>query len=301
MKKLIKKAGSIFCTLAYSGLLNWMPDESYLKLRFRAELGMKLNLKNPRTYNEKLQWLKIHNRRPEYTRMVDKYEAKQYIAELIGEEYIIPTLGVWDSFDEINFDALPDQFVLKTTHDSGGVVICKGKRKLDFKEARRTLERHRRRNYFYWGREWPYKNVKPRIMAEQYMVDKSGEDLKDHKFYCFNGKMKLFMLVDHPTDTHFAVYHFWDREGNVVPIEWGCESIAIPPMPKEFEKMVEIAEQLSKGIPHVRVDLLYVNHKMYVGELTFFDGSGFEEIKPIEWDYQMGEWLQLPDCESENA
>ena len=174
-----------------------IPDRLYLKWLFRLKMGKKLDLDNPRTFSEKLQWLKLYNRKPEYTQMVDKYEAKRYVAGIIGEEYIIPTLGVWDRVEDINFDQLPNQFVLKCTHDSGGIVICSDKSKLDINAAKKKLKRSLTRDFYAQNREWPYKNVKRRIIGEEYMVDESGYELKDYKWFCYNGEPKaLFIATD---------------------------------------------------------------------------------------------------------
>jgi len=175
IKKVLKNPWYLVITFAGRGWLNFLSDKMYLKLIYRAKLGKKLDLKNPKTFNEKLQWLKLYNRKPEYTKMVDKYEVKKYVADLIGEEYVIPTLGVWEKFDDIDFDSLPNQFVLKCTHDSGGLVICKDKSKLDIASAKSKIENSLKRNYYKYGREWPYKNVKPRIIAEKFMIDCSSE------------------------------------------------------------------------------------------------------------------------------
>ena len=186
VKKIIQDPWDLVRIAKNHKLLNCLPDSAYLKLVYRQSVGKKLNLKNPQTFNEKLQWLKLYDRRPEYTRMVDKYEAKRYVAERIGEEYIIPTFGVWDRFDDIDFERLPNQFVLKCTHDSGGLVVCRDKSRLDFQVARKKIEKSLKTNYYLHSREWPYKNVKPRIIAEQYMEDESTEGLlvlMDYKFY----------------------------------------------------------------------------------------------------------------------
>src|SRR5699024_8410056 len=184
-------------SLGKRGLLNWLPDKIYLKICFRAKMRRKIDFSNVRTYNEKLQWLKINDRNPIYTKMVDKYEVREYIANHIGEEYLIPLIGVYDSFEEINFNELPNQFVLKCTHDSGGLVICKDKSKLDIEAARKKINDSLKRNYYYLFREWPYKNVKPRVICEKYMVDEFEKELKDYKFFCFNGKPKaLFVASD---------------------------------------------------------------------------------------------------------
>ena len=274
----------------------WFPgDELYLKLDHFLAMNQWPDLKFPKTYNEKMQWLKLHDKREEYTKMVDKYEAKKYVGKLIGDEYIIPTLGVWDNFDAIDFSKLPDQFVLKTTHDSGGVVICKDKNQFNIKSAKKKLEKSLRNNFYYMHREYPYKNVKPRIIAEKFMVDESGVELKDYKFFCFNGEVKmLFVATDRPLDTRFD---FYDEHFNHLPFKqghpWAIKEIK---KPIGFEKMVELAGVLSKGIPHVRVDFYDINGHIYFGELTFFHFSACVAFEPEEWDYKIGEWLKLPDA-----
>nr|WP_301183545.1 ATP-grasp fold amidoligase family protein [Limosilactobacillus fermentum] len=258
-------------------------------------MGKPLNLDNPQTFNEKLQWLKIHNRKPEYTTMVDKYAAKQYVADKIGSQYIIPTLGVWDHFDDIDFDALPDQFVLKCTHDSGGLVICKDKSRLDKKAAKRKIEYYLRRKYYYVHREWPYKDVKPRIIAEKYMTNGSSEELSDYKFYCFDGAVEFVMINSDRNSDKPTKADYFDRDFNWLDFTWGYQHAEIRPQkPKEFDEMLEIAEKLAKGLPHIRVDFYDCNGQIYFGELTFFDGSGFDKIEPLEWDYKIGKMLKLP-------
>ena len=190
-----------------------VPDKLYLKYKFYKKMKKQLNLDNPQTFNEKLQWLKLYDRNPEYTRMVDKYEVKKYVAEKIGEEYIIPTLGVWNKFEDIDFEELPNQFVLKCTHDSGGVVICKDKSTFDFNAANKKLTHCLKRNYFWKGREWPYKNIKPRIIAEQYIA----EDLVDYKFMCFSGEVKCSFICTNRFSTQGLHVTFFDREWNLLP------------------------------------------------------------------------------------
>jgi len=252
-----------------------------------------LNLSAPKTYNEKLQWLKLYDRKPEYSRMVDKAEAKNFVANIIGQQHIIPTLGIWEKFDDIDFDHLPDKFVLKTTHGCGGVIICKDKAKLDIQKARKEIKFSFKHNYFAYGREWPYKNVRPRIIAEQFMVDESGLELKDYKFFCFDGEPKaLFIATDRPHDTRFD---FFDMEFNHLPFTNGHENATKKiDKPLNFELMIEIARKLSKGIPHVRVDLYNVNGRIYFGELTFFHWGGMVPFVPEEWDYTFGSWIMLP-------
>lgn len=281
MKEFIKK------------LLKLLPDYIFLQIKYRYKFNKKLDLKKPQTFNEKLQWLKLYDRNPEYTKMVDKYEAKKYVANIIGEEYIIPTLGVYDKFEDINFATLPNQFVIKCTHDSGGLIICKDKTKLNIKEARKKISKSLKRNYFYTGREWPYKNVKPRIIAEQYMVDESGTELKDYKFFCFNGEPKLlFVAKDRPYATKF---NYYDMDFKKLPFKQHYKNFNdYIEKPKGFEKMIELSRKLSKDIPHVRVDFYDINGKVYFGELTFYHFSGFEKFEPEEWDRILGDMLKLP-------
>lgn len=271
------------------------PDELYLKLLFPLYTGYKLNLKNPQTFNEKLQWLKLNNRKPEMVKMVDKVDAKEYVAKIIGEECIIPTLGVYNSVDEIEFDKLPNQFVLKCTHDSGGIVICSDKSKLDIEAAKAKLRRGLKVNYYYQNREWPYKHVKPRIIAEQYMVDESGYELKDYKFFCFDGEVKLlFIASDRGSKTEETKFDFFDTDFNHLPFTNGHPNSTKPiKKPIGFEKMKELASKLSQGEPHLRVDFYDINGKVYFGELTFYHWSGMTPFEPIEWDYKLGEFIKL--------
>ena len=271
-------------------------DARYLRLLYKVNLGKPLNLDYPQTYNEKIQWLKLYDRRPEYTQMVDKYEAKQYVAAILGEEYIIPTLGVWDRFEDIDFDALPDQFVLKCTHDSGGLVICRDKSKLDIEKARNKINHCLGRNYFWNTREWPYKNVKPRIIAEQYMVDESGTELKDFKFFTFDGEVKaLFIATDRGEDTRFD---FYDADFNHLPFLNGHPNASKEiRKPDSFEEMKQLSAKLSQGVPHLRVDFYDINGKIYFGELTFFHWSGMIPFEPEEWDFTFGSWIKLPERE----
>lgn len=271
---------------------SFFSDKLYLKIKYRLIMRKKLNLKNPQTFNEKLQWLKLYDRNPEYTKMVDKYEVRKYIAETVGEEYLIPLLGVWDKFEDIDFDVLPDQFVLKCTHDSGGLVICKDKLKLDFDVAKKKIKKSLKRNYFWQSREWPYKNVNPKIIAEEYMVDESGTELKDYKIFCFNGEPKfLFVATDRPYDTRFD---FFDMEFNHLPFLNGhLNADRELNRPDGLEKMIEIAKKLSKNMKQVRIDFYDINGKVYFGEITFFHWSGMVPFEPEEWDYKLGEHIKL--------
>ncbi len=281
---------------AHKGKYKHMSDEKFIKRRYRASMKKDLDLDHPQTFNEKLQWLKLHDRRPEYTKMVDKHDAKAYVAEKIGEEYIIPTLGVWETFDEIDFDALPDQFVLKCTHDSGGLVICRDKAKLNKDAAKRKIEKSLKREFYYVAREWPYKAIKPRIIAEKYMEDEDTSELRDYKFFCFDGEPKaLFVATDRQTPGEEVKFDFFDMEYNHIDVRNGHQNAKIPPSkPKQFELMKELARKLSEGIPHVRVDFYEVNGTVYFGEMTFFHFSGMVPFEPEEWDYKFGSWLTLP-------
>lgn len=283
----IKRPLNLFDNWAALGRINWMPDKWYLSLMFRSRMGYWMDWKHPKTFNEKLQWLKIHDRNPLYTTLVDKYEVRKYIAEKIGEDYLIPLLGVWNTPEEIDLDKLPNQFVLKCTHDSGSVIICKNKKSFDFAGAKKKLAANLSKNFYYTAREWPYKNVKPRIIAEKYMEDKEKE-LKDYKFFCFNGKTK-FLQVDYNRfiDHHRNIYNLqWDMQPFSIQYPSG-EANAVK-RPPNLNKMQEIAQSLSKGIPHIRVDLYNISGKIYCGELTFFHGAGFEKFTPPKWDFKVG-------------
>lgn len=257
----------------------------------------------PETFNEKLQWLKLYNRKPEYTVMVDKYKVREYIKDLLGEEYLIPLLGVWDDPDKIDFDALPDQFVLKCNHNSGlGMCICRDKSQLDIPQVKEELRKGLAQDYYLTGREWPYKDVPRKIICEKFMTDQSGEGRNDHnqgltdyKFYCFNGEAKIVMIATDRFSEKQTRFDYFDREYTHLPLIWGNPNSENPPAkPKCFDKMLAIADQLSAGIPHVRVDLYYAKKQIYFGELTFFDGSGFDKIEPDRWNNTLGSLIKLP-------
>ena len=272
-----------------------LPDSLYLKLLYRLKMGKKLDLKNPKSFNEKLQWLKIHDRKPEYIRMVDKHEVKEYVSEKIGKQYIIPSYGLWERFEDISFENLPNQFVLKCTHDSGGLVICKDKTKFDLVEAKRKIEHSLKTNYYYKGREWPYKKVTPRILAEEFMVDESGIELKDYKVLCFKGEPKLIELHQgRYLGKHYQ--DFYDTSWKKQSINQLGESAHPEEAQKPLclDKMLELSAVLSKNIPHVRVDWYVINDKLYFGELTFFDASGFDAFVRYEDELLLGSWITLP-------
>lgn len=280
---------------AHSPLFGLLPDELALKIQFKNVFLRDLDLKDPKTFNEKLQWLKLYDRKPEYTTMVDKYAAKQYAAAIIGDEHIIPTLGVWDRFEDIDFDDLPDQFVLKCTHGSGDVVICKDKSSFDREAARKKITKALRTDYYKISREWPYKDVQRKVLAERYMEDDMLGELRDYKFFCFNGRVKCFKVDFDRFINHRANYY--DREGVLLPFG----EVSFPPdperrifLPPGLEMMIAFAESLSASIPFLRVDFYYVNGNIYFGESTFYPAAGFGVFTLEEWDRKMGEWLELP-------
>lgn len=265
-------------------------------MMYRANMGKKLNLDNPQSFNEKLQWLKLYDRRPEWTAMVDKVEAKKIASRIIGDKHIIPTIGVWNSFDDIPLDELPRQFVMKCTHDSGGIVICRDRDAFNAKSAKRTIERSLSRNYYLLSREWPYKNVKPRILVEEYMEDNKTKELRDYKFFCFDGKVKASFIATGRNSGDEVQFDFFDRDFNHLPMKSPHpESEIVLSKPDEYEEMISISEKLSKGIPHIRVDLYLVDGKIYFGEFTFYHWGGMMPFQPDEWDEIFGSWLQLPD------
>lgn len=275
-----------------NNISKFIPDSIYLKRKFRKIMGYPLNLKDPKTFNEKLQWLKLYNRNPEYTTLVDKYAVKKYISEKIGAEYIIPTLGVWNSYDEIDFDALPDQFVLKCTHDSGGLVVCRDKSSLDMDAARKKIETSLSNNFYYMGREWPYKDVPHRIIAEQYMAD----DLRDYKLFCFDGVPRMTLVCSERFTKDGLKEDFYDEAWNHLNVQRPAHGNAILPIqrPKQYELMKKLAAKLSEKMPFARIDFYEINEKVYFGEITFYPASGFEGFKPEEWDLKLGEWIKLP-------
>lgn len=276
-------------------LFDDLSDETYLKIKYLYRMKKMLNLENPQTYNEKLQWIKLYDRKSIYTTMVDKCEAKKFVAELIGPEYIIPTYGVWNNVDEIDFDELPEEFVLKCTHDSGSVIICKDKKSFSYDEAREKLRRSLEKSAFKDGREWPYKNVERKIIAEKYMIDAKDEELRDYKFFTFNGEPKILYIAQGRGKGEETVADFFDMEFNHLDLRIDHEMAEeLPHPPKNFELMINLARKLSQGTPELRVDFYEVNGQVYFGEMTFFHCSGFWPFRPEKWDHILGEWINLP-------
>lgn len=288
--QIIKKLYVVFTYLCAP-----IPDAVYLKIMYRIRTGEKLHLDNPKTFNEKTQWLKINDRKPIYTTMVDKYAVKKYVADIIGEEYVIPTLGVWDKFDDIDFDMLPEQFVLKCTHDSGGLIIVGDKSKLDIGTARKKINASMQRNYFYHGREWPYKKVKRRIIAETYMTDENKQ-INDYKLFVFEGKVKCIQ-VDYD---RFANHrrNFYDPKWNYMPFTtlYKTDPTHYIEKPECLEELILCAERIAEALGSlhfVRVDFYIISNRIYFGEITFYHGNGFEEFRPVEYDRKLGDWMVL--------
>ena len=287
----------IFCTLNRKGILKFLPDKAHIRLMYRAHMGKKLDLRDPETYNEKLQWLKLYDRRREYTQMVDKYGVREYVSKMIGEEYLIPLLGKWDDPEDIDFHALPEQFVLKCNHDSGSVIICRSKADLDIAKVRKKLKRHLKRGTYIYGREWPYKNVIPCVIAEQYLEDAQTSELRDYKFFVFDGAVKaMFIATDRHCKTRPTAFDFFDADFQHIDMRHGHPNAGVvPEKPRNFERMKELAQKLAAGLSQVRVDFYEVNGRIYFGEITFFHHGGFTPFDPEEYDTLWGSWINLPE------
>ena len=280
-------------------LSRYLPDETYVKWQFFFAMGKFPDLENPRTFSEKLQWLKLYCRKPEYTAMVDKLAVKRHVASVIGEEHVIPTLGVWDRPEDIDWDRLPDRFVLKTTHGAGneGVVICRDKRKLDVRETVRVLAKCLRKDMYAEWREWPYKDIPKRILAEELIEPHAGgTDLADYKFFCFDGVVKgLFVATGRQDPNEDVKFDFFDADYNHLPFRQGHDHArTVPPKPANFDLMKSLAARLAAGMPHVRVDLYDLGDRVMFGELTLYHFGGLVRFEPEEWDARIGDMLRLP-------
>jgi len=292
----------LFCDSIVKNFLRFLPDKLYISLRYRCQMGYWVNWKHPKTFTEKLQWLKVYNHRQEYTMMVDKYAVKQYVADRIGWQHIIPTLGVWDKAEDINWDTLPKQFVLKTTHGggSGGVVLCKDKMTFDKNVAIVKLNKSMSSDIYSALREWPYKNVKRQVIAEKFMIpnDKLNDptyDLTDYKFFCFNGVPKFCQVIrDRHTCESIDFYDMaWNHLGFVGLNPVARNGLTPVARPEHFDEMKGICKTLSANVPFLRVDLYEINGDVYFGELTFYPASGFGHFTPPEWNKRLGELIQL--------
>ena len=277
--------------------LSFLPDKLYLQIFYFTTTRKLINFKNPKGFNEKLQWLKVNDRKPEYTQLVDKLAVREHIAKILGEEYLFPLLGAWESFDDIDFDALPDQFVMKCNHDSGSTKVIKDKSALtqaDFDEMKAFYSKRLKRDFFYAGREYPYKGIKPYIIAEQLMVDENAPEksIDDYKFFCFDGVPKMmFVATDRGTDCKFDFFDMDFNHLDLVNIHPHADKII--EKPEKFEEMKELAAKLSTGMRHVRIDLYELNGKIYFGEYTFFHGGGFQLCHPDEWERKLGDWIDI--------
>ena len=294
IKKAIKNPKLVIILLLNFKIFRIIPDSLFLKIEYRLKMNKKLNLKKPETFSEKLQWLKIYDRNPLYTKLVDKYEVRKQIAKIIGEDYLIPLLGVYDSFEEINFNELPNQFVLKPNHTSGDIYICKDKSKINYSELKKTINRWLKREYYWIHREWPYKNVKPRIVCEKYMVDESGTELKDYKIFCFNGEPKLIQVDYNRFSGHKR--NLYDINWNYIPVSYQYPTYPniVIKKPQKLSEMLELARLLSKNYPHVRVDFYCIRDKIYFGEMTFYPEAGFGKFNSESLEKEMGSWIELP-------
>ena len=297
IKTLLRNPRSVFVWLAERGCFRWMKDELYLRCFYRAKMGRKLNLDAPQTLNEKVQWLKLHDRNPLHARLVDKLGAREYIAKTIGEGCLIPLLGVWKNPNRIDFSALPDRFVLKCSHNSGGTIICTNKAALNPSAVRRNLRRQLRKNYYWFSREWLYKDVPPRVLAETFIGGEDGSIPKDYKFFCFHGTARAMIVCESRTIKHVNSYYF-DREFR--PLYVHTRTILKPDglvieKPSHFEEMRNFAERLSQGMPYVRIDLYDTPDGIRFGEFTFFGKSGFEYGYTLEGDALLGSYLNLEE------
>ena len=298
LRKIRRYARNPYYALGYDMIKkcpHLMSDKFYLSVLWKMLMGYELDWKHPRTFNEKLQWLKLHDRNPLYPTLVDKYQVKKWVAERIGEQHVIPSMAVYQSVDEIDLDKLPDQFVLKCNHDSGSVVICRDKSSFDLDAAKRKLNDALRQNFYWEAREWAYKNVKPLVFAEQYLEDgaqKDSRDLLTYKFLCFDGIPNLMYVTVKGTEIW---ENYYDLDFNPLDIKRDFPmNPNMIPEPSCFEQMKDIAATLSKGFKHVRIDLYEVEGEVYFSEFTFYDWGGLMKLKPIEWDMRLGEMINLP-------
>ena len=282
-----------FYILSFHGFYDKMPDGEYVKRIYRAVFGKEPDLEDPKTFSEKLQWLKLNHRRAEHTMMADKFAVREYIEKKLGQEYLIPLLGVWDDPEQIDFDALPDQFVLKCNHNSGlGMYICKDKSKMNVKKVKKELKKGMAQDYYLTAREWPYKNIKRKIICEKFMTDGSDEPIKDYKFFCFNGEPKIMYVSNDLSSS--PTTDFFDMDFNRLDLRMKDPNSDIAPeKPALFEEMKRCARILCQGHPFLRVDMYCVNGRIYFGELTFFHNSGFVKAYPEAWNYTLGEWIDL--------
>ena len=287
LKRFVNRVFSRFSSLRI------FSDKTSIKLKYHHSFGKKLNLKEPKTFNEKLNWLKLYFRKPIFTQMVDKYEVKQLINNKLGEQYVIPSLGVFDKFEDIDFSSFTFPIVVKTTHESGTVFVIKDKDTYDFEKTKKRINKCLKRNYYYSCREWPYKDCKPRILVETYMKDEKEENLPVYKFFCFDGEPYLVQTIKNDKTRQETIDYF-DMNWNLLDLRQNFPNSSEPlSKPSNFEEMKQIAKVLSKGFPCIRVDLYSINGKVYFSEYTFFSDAGYAAFEPEEWDLKLGEMINL--------
>lgn len=294
ISKIMEEPGRLINALAIRGYFNWMSDERYIRLAYMWRMGKKLNLENPISFTEKLQWLKLHDRNSVYPELVDKYGVRCIIADRLGEEYLIPLIAQYDRIEDIEWEKLPDQFVLKCTHGSSTNIICTDKSAFDKKKAQQKLKVWMNRDWYWFGREWPYKNMKRRIIVEQYMVDESGNELKDYKINCFNGEPKFIQVMSGRNAGAYYLNQF-DTEWHPTPTGRKHHVPSKTPIakPSNLLQLLEIARILSNGMPYVRIDLYIIDHKIYFGEITFFPASGYIDYADEKIDIALGKLIDL--------
>ncbi|MDT2848674.1 ATP-grasp fold amidoligase family protein [Vagococcus carniphilus] len=288
----LKKVIGLFLRTKLSRLLS---DETFLKIQYKYVTGEKLNLDSPKSFNEKLQYLKIEQREPIFTEVADKFKVREYVSSTIGQEYLIPLYGVYDSFDEINFQDLPDEYVIKTNHNSGGYFLVPDSKKININAARSKLEPMLKKNYYYFTREWPYKNIKPKLICEKYLRENDDMELRDYRFFCFDGEVKFIAVDLSIVDKSKVRRNLYDKNWKLLDEEISYERDLTEkiPKPKNLSEMIDLAEKLSSNFKHVRVDLYNINNKIYFGELTMYHQSGYGDIRPQSFNKLMGSWIKL--------
>ena len=276
------------------GLTNWVPDEIHLKLMYRAAIGSWPDMKCPRAFNEKLQWLKLHDRNPLYTTLADKFRVKRWVAERIGSEHVAKTYDTWERAEDIDISGLPERFVLKTNHDCGGIVICRDRDTFDVDKAKKALDKHLKSNYYWRKREWPYKDIRPLVFAEEYLESGGGVGINDYKLFRFsNGRIITLLMTDRFTDTGPTKTFFNEVWTPLDLTEGGHPTRHNAPAPRKFEEMKRLADIIGREFPFVRIDFYEVSDRLLFGEVTLYPNAGFEHFDPPEWDDRLGSWIDL--------
>lgn len=295
LNRYLENPALVYLWATSKGLTKWVPSELHLQLAYRIRVGTSLNLNEPRTFNEKLQWLKLHDHNPLYTTLVDKCAVKQWVAERIGSRYVAKTYAQWDCAEDIDISGLPERFVLKTNHDSGGIAICRDRSAFNLEGARAKLANRLHRNYYWHTREWPYKNVKPCVFAEEYIEPDIDEDLPDYKLFHFsNGRIITLLMTDRFTEAGLTKTFFDEEWRPLDLIEGGHPTRLDVAVPSRFDEMKILAEKLVGEFPFARVDFYESGNRLFFGEITFYPNSGFEQFVPERWDAEFGSWIELP-------